>query len=57
MKHDPTRVPNDPEAPRRWEAIMKAYNTLTDPERKKFYDMHGREPAELKWLDLSKLSI
>lgn len=57
MKHEPQRLPNDPEAPARWAAIMKAYETLTDPGRKQYYDMHGREPVELEEFDLSKLSI
>ena len=57
LKHDPKRLPNDPEAPARWEAITKAYVTLTDDRRKQFYDTHGNEPAILKDLDLSKLSI
>ncbi|KAK5135058.1 hypothetical protein LTR08_005718 [Meristemomyces frigidus] len=57
LKHEPTRLPNDPDAPARWAVITKAYETLMDPARKQFYDMHGNEPANLKDFDLSKLSI
>ncbi|KAK3677249.1 hypothetical protein LTR78_002787 [Recurvomyces mirabilis] len=55
--HDPARLPNDPDAPGRWAAIVKARETLEDPERKAFYDMHGRTPSGLKEFDLSSLSI
>ena len=57
LKHEPKRLPNDPEAPARWEAITKAFSILSNPARKQFYDTHGNEPAILKDLDLSKLCI
>jgi curved DNA-binding protein CbpA len=57
LKHDPKRVPNDPTAPERWAAITKAYETLKDPERKKFYDLQGRVPADLEDFDISSLHI
>lgn len=41
----------------RWAAIEKAYDVLTDPERKQFYDLHGRVPAGLEDFDMSKLHI
>ncbi|KAK4549046.1 hypothetical protein LTR36_007502 [Oleoguttula mirabilis] len=57
LQHEPKRLPNDPEAPARWAAITKAYETLTDPARKQYYDMHGKESADLQDFDLSTLSI
>lgn len=56
-QHDPARLPNDPGAPARWAAIVKARETLEDPERKAFYDMHGRTPLGLEDFELSSLSI
>ncbi|KAK5126240.1 hypothetical protein LTR85_010475 [Meristemomyces frigidus] len=57
LKHEPKRLPNDPEAPARWAAITKEYETLTDPARKQYYDMHGKEPADLQDFGLSTLTI
>ncbi|EMD00232.1 hypothetical protein BAUCODRAFT_370575 [Baudoinia panamericana UAMH 10762] len=56
-QHDPKCLPNDVDAPARWAAITKAYETLSDPERKNFYDIHGRTPAELEDFDISRLRI
>lgn len=57
VKHDPTRFPNDPSAPKRWAACNKAYAMLSDPERKKFYDLHQKTPMELQNFDISKLRL
>lgn len=45
LKHNPVQRPNDPEAPVRWAAICKAYDTLIDPERRRDYDGHSAEPG------------
>lgn len=57
LKHSPKYFPNDPSAPERWQAVQKAYDTLSDPARKRFYDAQGRTPAELVDFDLSTLSF
>lgn len=56
-KHNPARVPDDPRAPARWEAINKAYDVLTHPERKREYDAGRAEPAEVLAIDLAELRI
>lgn len=57
LKHDPARFPNDPSAPERWAACNKAYAMLSDPDRKKFYDLHLNMPKDLQDFDLSKLRL
>ena len=57
LKHDPTRFPNDPTAPERWAACTKAYAMLSDPERKKFYDLREKTPKDLQDFDISKLRL
>jgi len=57
IKHDPKLVPNDSGAPERWVAVMKAYETLTDKDRKNFYDMQGKVPASLEGFDIARLSL
>ena len=55
--HDPRHRPNDPDAPARWAAVTKAYETLTDPDRRNYYNLHGRTPADLADFELSRLDI
>lgn len=55
LKHNPVQRPNDPEAPVRWAAICKAYDTLIDPERRRDYDGHSAEPGIND--DFAKLSL
>lgn len=38
-------------------AINKAYDVLTHPERKRYYDEYGREPDEVEGIDLTGLKI
>lgn len=38
-------------------AINKAYDVLTHPERKRYYDMYGREPDEVEGINLEELRI
>lgn len=58
QKHDPARLPNDPEAPVRWAAITQAYETLTNPERKRMYDLqNNKEPRWFEDFDFALLSL
>ena len=57
LKHSPKSFPNDPDAPERWKAVMKAYSTLINADSKAFYDIHEKVPAELQDFDLSRLSF
>lgn len=57
LKHDPARLPNDPDAPLRWAVVCKAYDVLSDPERKTLYDVHGLEPRGFEDLDFARLRI
>ncbi|GIZ38578.1 hypothetical protein CKM354_000199100 [Cercospora kikuchii] len=57
LRHNPNRNPEDPDAPARWIAINKAYDVLTHPERKRYYDEYGREPDEVEGIDLTGLKI
>jgi len=38
-------------------AINKAYDVLTHPERKKYYDMYHREPEEVEGINLEELKM
>lgn len=57
LRHNPNRFPDDPDAPTRWIAINKAYDVLTHPERKKYYDMYHREPEEVEGINLNELKM
>ena len=57
MKHEPSKHPNDANAPERWNAVNKAYSMLSDEGRRRFYDAHGNVPKDLRDFDLSTLSI
>ncbi|KAF2214397.1 hypothetical protein CERZMDRAFT_95668 [Cercospora zeae-maydis SCOH1-5] len=57
LRHNPNRNPQDPDAPTRWIAINKAYDILTHPERKRYYDQYGREPDEVEGIDITRLKI
>ncbi|CAK4033583.1 Hypothetical predicted protein [Lecanosticta acicola] len=57
LKHDPTKVPGDPEAPVRWAAVLQAFDTLIDPERKRAYDIHSAELVDCDDSDFAKLSM
>lgn len=56
-KHSPKKLPNDPQAPQRWQAVQRAYDILSDPSKKQFYDAHGRTPAALEDFDVSMLKV
>ncbi|OQO01605.1 hypothetical protein B0A48_12641 [Cryoendolithus antarcticus] len=56
-KNNPKFLPNDADASRRWAAVIKAHETLIDPERKRFYDMRNKTPVDLEGFDLSSLRI
>jgi DnaJ-class molecular chaperone len=55
LKHSPQSLPNDPDAPARWEKITKAYEILVNPDKRMFYDAHGETPRELEGFDLAEL--
>ncbi|QIX00562.1 hypothetical protein AMS68_006079 [Peltaster fructicola] len=57
VKHDPRRLPNDPEAPERWAVIEKCRDVLMSVEKRRFL-LHQRQlPVELKNIDLAKLNL
>jgi DnaJ-class molecular chaperone len=55
LKHSPQFLPNNPEAPVRWEKITKAYEILMNPDKRMFYDAHEETPRELEDFDLASL--
>ena len=55
--HNPVFVPDDANAPERWDAITTVYQILTDKDRKKFYDFDHRTPATLKGVDFAALGL
>jgi DnaJ-class molecular chaperone len=55
LRHSPQFLPNDPDAPARWEKITKAYEILMDPDKRMFYDAHGETPREFEDFDLASL--
>jgi DnaJ-class molecular chaperone len=55
LKHSPQFLPNDPDAPARWEKITKAYEILLDPASRQYYDAHGNTPSGLEDFDLAVL--
>lgn len=58
LKHDPVRHPTDPEAPVRWAAVVQAYDTLIEPERRRAYDAHCKGAEEtVSHFDFGKLSV
>jgi DnaJ-class molecular chaperone len=55
LKHSPQYLPNDPDAPARWEKITKAYGILLNPASRQYYDTHGNTPSGLGDFDLAVL--
>lgn len=55
LKHSPQYLPNDPDAPARWEKITKAYEVLLNPASRQYYDTHGHTPSGLEDFDLVAL--
>jgi DnaJ domain/Thioredoxin len=44
IKYHPDKNKDDPEgAKKRFQSIANAYETLSDPEKKRIYDQHGEE--------------
>lgn len=51
-------MPNDTDRASRWTAITAAYEKLSDPDKRNYYDLHGGDvPEDLQGLDLSSLSL
>jgi DnaJ-class molecular chaperone len=44
MKHHPDKNKNDPESTTKFQKISEAYDTLSDPEKKRTYDMSRKNP-------------
>ena len=55
LKHSPQYLPNDPDAPTRWEKITKTYEILLNPASRQYYDTHGNTPSGLEDFDLAVL--
>lgn len=43
----PDKNPNDPEATRKFQGLMAAYNTLCDPTARAYYDAHGADTSHM----------
>eukprot|EP00906_Rhabdomonas_costata_P007082 RCo010218 len=46
LEYHPDRCGNDPEAKGKWEAVRKAYEILSEPERMRAYDRDELEQYE-----------
>ncbi|KAJ3039672.1 hypothetical protein HDV00_012016 [Rhizophlyctis rosea] len=53
MKCHPDKNPDDPEADEKFKKISEAYQVLSDPQRRTFYNMHGKQSsgAEATFVD------
>eukprot|EP00232_Nephroselmis_pyriformis_P004727 CAMPEP_0182908782 /NCGR_PEP_ID=MMETSP0034_2-20130328/35394_1 /TAXON_ID=156128 /ORGANISM="Nephroselmis pyriformis, Strain CCMP717" /LENGTH=133 /DNA_ID=CAMNT_0025044979 /DNA_START=20 /DNA_END=418 /DNA_ORIENTATION=- len=43
QKYHPDKNPDDPKASARFQNIAQAYETLSDPEKRRTYNLHGEE--------------
>lgn len=51
LKNHPDKNQNDPDAAERFKVISKAYEILSDPEKKSYYDKYGMTEEETAYQD------
>src|SRR5437870_11239347 len=53
-KHHPDLNPNDKEAHKRFQQINEANEVLSDPEKRKKYDVHGKDWAHAEQFEKAR---
>lgn len=51
MKHSPEFLPNDSTAVARWPKVTRAFDILSKPEKRLYYDSHGTTLPEFENID------